>query len=120
MIIRAKQSATEKEINKFFSLLKAMRKMMGIAISNKNNKEPFAIPNVILKTPSIVKSISMSKEDYSLKFKNDALRFAFKNAMTGYNNFFFFVDVYALFTMGNADIPSGGAKYMMERIKNRF
>ena len=110
----------EKEINKFFSLLKAMRKMMGIAISDKNNKGPFAIPNVILKTPSIVKTISMSKEDYSLKFKNDALRFAFKNAMTGYNNFFFFVDVYALFTMGNADIPSGGAKYMMERIKNRF
>ena len=110
----------EEEINKFFSLVKAMKNAMAIAISDKNNKSPFAIPSIILISPKIVKIMSVSREEYSHRFKNEALRFAFKNAMTGYNNLFFFVDVYALFSMGNADIPSGGAKYMMERIKNRF
>ena len=68
----------------------------------------------------IIRCMKYSREDYAKRFKHPAIRFAFKNCQTGYNNMFFFLDLYAIFISGNADIPVGGAYYMVQRMKNKF
>ena len=110
----------KRNINKFFSIVKAMEKLMRYALKCKTKKSFVDLVKIIYKSPSIIKSMTMSREEYAKRFKNPALRFAFTNMMTGYNNMFFLFDVYSLFSQGNADVPSGGAKFMVERIKNRF
>ncbi len=110
----------KRNINKFFSIVKAMENLMSYVLKCKNKKSFINLTKVIFKSPSIIKSLSLSREEYAKRFKNPALRFAITNMMTGYNNMFFLFDIYSLFSQGNADFPSGGAKYMVERIKNRF
>lgn len=110
----------KRNINKFFSIVKAFEKLMKYALKCKTKKSFTDLLKVAFKSPSIIKSLSMSREEYAKRFKNPALRFAITNMMTGYNNMFFLFDVYSLFSQGNADVPSGGAKYMVERIKNKF
>lgn len=110
----------KRNINKFFSIVKAMEKLMRYALKCKTRKSFVDLLKVMYKSPSIIKSMSMSREEYAKRFKNPAMRFAVTNMMTGYNNMFFLFDVYSIFSQGNADVPSGGAKYMVERIKNRF
>ena len=110
----------KRNINKFFSIVSAMEKLMNYTLKCKTKKSFTDLVKVFYKSPSIIKSLSMSREEYAKRFKNPALRFAITNMMTGYNNMFFLFDIYSLFSQGNADIPSGGAKYMVERIKNRF
>lgn len=110
----------KRNINKFFSIVKVFEKLMKYALKCKTKKSFMDLLKVVFKSPSIIKSMTMSREEYAKRFKNPALRFAITNLMTGYNNMFFLFDVYSLFSQGNADIPSGGAKYMIERIKNRF
>lgn len=110
----------KRNINKFFSIVKAMEKLMRYALKCKTKKSFMDLVKIIYKSPSIIKSMTMSREEYAKRFKNPALKFAVTNMMTGYNNMFFLFDVYSLFSQGNADVPSGGAKYMVERIKNRF
>ena len=110
----------KRNINKFFSVVKAMEKLMRIALKCRTKKSFVDLLKIIYKSPSIVKSMTMSREEYAKRFKNPAMRFAITNMITGYNNMFFLFDVYSIFSQGNADVPSGGAKYMVERIKNRF
>ena len=110
----------KRNINKFFSIVKAFEKLMKYALKCKTKKSFTDLLKVVFKSPSIIKSLNMSREEYAKRFKNPALRFAITNMMTGYNNMFFLFDVYSLFSQGNADVPSGGAKYMVERIKNKF
>lgn len=110
----------KRNINKFFSIVEAMEKLMKYVLKCKTKKSFMDLLKVVFKSPSIIKSMTMSREEYANRFKNKALRFAITNMMTGYNNMFFLFDIYSLFSQGNADIPSGGAKYMIERIKNRF
>lgn len=110
----------KKNINKFFQVVNAMDKVMSVALKCKTKKSLSDYFKVAYKSPSIIKSMTMSRKEYAKRFKNPALRFAITNMMTGYNNMFFLFDVYSLFSQGNADVPSGGAKYMIERIKNRF
>lgn len=110
----------KKNINKFFSVVRAMEKLMKFVLKCKTKKSFGDFLKVFIKSPSIIKSMSMSSEEYAKRFKNPALRFAITNMMTGYNSMFFLFDVYSLFSQGNAGLPSGGAKYMIERIKNRF
>ena len=75
-----------------------------------------ALPNSL----KVFKAMKESREDYANKFKHPALRFALRNAQTGYNNMFFFFDLYGIFIKGNADVPSGGALYMSKRMEERF
>ena len=110
----------KRNINKFFSIVKAMEKLMSYALKCKSKKSFVDLTKIIFKSPSIIKSLSLSREEYARRFKNPALRFAITNMMTGYNNMFFLFDIYSLFSQGNADFPSGGSKFMVERIKNRF
>lgn len=110
----------EKEINKFFNLVRVIGRAMSLALGDKENRKGTDIIKVLTKSIKIVSLMKYSREEYANNFTHPALRFAIKNAMTGYNNIFFFFDVYALFANNNANVPSGGAKYMIERIKNRF
>ena len=110
----------KRNINRFFSIVKAMEKLMKYALKCKTKKSFKDLVKIMYKSPSILKSMTMSREEYAKRFKNPALRFAITNMMTGYNNMFFLFDIYSIFSQGNADFPSGGAKYMVERIKNRF
>lgn len=110
----------KRNINKFFSVVRAMEKLMRIALKCKTKKSFMDLLKIIYKSPSIIKSMTLSRKEYAKRFKNHAIRFAVTNMMTGYNNMFFLFDVYSIFTQGNADVPSGGAKHMVERIKNRF
>ncbi len=109
----------ESMINKFVDSVIAMANLM--AKSQKYDSETESEYKAKLKKiPHVLKSTRMSREDYSLKFKHPAIRFAMKNCQTGYNNMFFFFDLYGIFINGNADVPVGGAYYMVDRIKNRF
>ena len=110
----------KRNINKFFSIVKAMEKLMRYALKCRTKKSFIDLLKVIYKSPSIIRSLTLSREEYAKRFKNKALRFAITNMMTGYNNMFFLFDVYSLFSQGNADVPSGGAKFLVERIKNKF
>lgn len=109
----------KKAIHRFISASREMGSLMGILFKNQD----FKIME-LLKTLSgsahIIRSMRQSRESYAEHFKHPALRFALKNAMTGYNNMFFFLDFYGLFSTGNADVPEGGAYYMVQRIKQRF
>lgn len=113
-------SEDKKEINKFFKMTITLRRLMKYALKSNEKKSIKDIIKLLIKAPSIIKSMGVSREKYSQRFKNPALRFAIRNLMTGYNSMFFLFDVYGLFSDDNADVPSGGAKYMVERVKNKF
>ena len=53
----------------------------------------------------VMKAMKLSPEQYAKKFSHPALRFAIKNAMTGYNNAFFFMHVYGLFSVNDGTAP---------------
>ena len=110
----------KRAINRFFNITGIVGKVMNFVLKTESKKNPMDIVKTLVKSPAILKSMSLSRDEYSKKFKHPALRFAVANSMTGYNNAFFMFDIYGLFVNDNADFPSGGAKLMMERIKNRF
>ena len=109
----------KKAIDKFIDSVKEMGTLMSkvqkykALYDNKNRKR-------IRNYSHIIRCTKYSREDYAKRFKHPAIRFAIKNCQTGYNNMFFFLDLYAIFISGNADIPVGGAYYMVQRIKERF
>ena len=107
-------------INKFINSVKDMGSIMGLVL---RNKKKLGFDEVLLQLPHyghIIKTMRETREDYAEHFRHPAIKFAMKNAQTGYNNMFFFLDFYGLFTTGNADVPEGGAYYFVERIKNKF
>lgn len=109
----------KKAIHKFFSAVKDVSSIMNVVLTNEKHN----LMDLIRPLPSfthIVKSMRESREEYSKRFKHPALQFAIKNAQTGYNNMFFFFDLYGIFSKGNADVPQGGALEMIKRIKNKF
>ena len=93
---------------------------MDYVLANPDNKNKLNILKLLPNSRHILKAMKESREEYSKRFKHPAIRFAIKNAQTGYNNMFFFFDLYGIFIKGNADVPEGGALYMMERIQKRF
>ena len=109
----------EKMINKFIDSVIAIGKVMAKS-QNYNDLSENEFKLKLKKIPYVLRSARMSRENYSLQFKHPAIRFALKNCQTGYNNMFFFFDLYGIFINDNADVPVGGAYYMVERIKNRF
>ena len=109
----------KKAIHKFINSVRDMGSIMGMVLKNKK----LTTKEVLHRLPNfrhIIKSMRESRETYAERFKHPAIKFAIKNAQTGYNNMFFFLDLYGIFSTGNADIPEGGAYYMIQRIKNRF
>lgn len=110
----------KKEINRFFKNTKLLTTLMKYGLKTNEKKSVSDVFKLLAKLPTIIRLMGISREEYSKRFKNPALQFAIRNMMTGYNSMFFLFDVYGLFTQGNADLPSGGAKYMIERVKNRF
>ena len=109
----------KKMIHKFIESSRHMGSIMGLVLKNVK----FSYEEIIHDLPKsghLMKSMRQTREAYSENFVHPAIRFAMKNAQTGYNNMFFFFDFYGLFSTGNADVPIGGAYYMVERIKNRF
>ena len=109
----------KKRIHRFIDTTKKMGSLMGVFFKNKKfSYEEFL--RDLYRSGHLVRAMYQSREDYSNKFSHPAIRFALKNAQTGYNNMFFFFDYYGLFVTGNADVPVGGAYYMVERIKNKF
>ncbi len=109
-----------KAINKFINTVKSVSSIMDYVLANPDNKNKLNILKLIPNSRHILKAMKESREQYSKRFKHPAIRFAIKNAQTGYNNMFFFFDLYGIFIKGNADVPEGGALYMMERIQKRF
>ena len=109
----------ERPINLFIDSVIETNHLMGLAqnYDGINAKEYRAR---IRNYPHIMRTTRMSREDYAKRFKHPAIQFAIKNCQTGYSNMFFFLDLYGIFIAGNADIPVGGALYMVERIKNKF
>ena len=106
-------------ITKFFNSVRNMGKIMSVVLkARKVTRKEFL--KTVISYPHIAKTMIQTREEYSKNFKHPALQFAIKNCQTGYNNMFFFLDLYGLFATDNADLPSGGAYYMVQRIKNRF
>ena len=109
----------EKAINLFIDSIKEMDLLMSKVQGYKsllNKKGKKRIKNY----SHIIRCMKYSKDQYSKRFKHPAIQFAIKHCQTGYNNMFFFLDLYAIFISGNADIPVGGALYMVNRIKDKF
>ena len=109
----------KRAIHKFFETVKDVASIMDVVLTNKKHNLMDLI-RPLPTFPHILKSMKQSREQYSKRFKHPALRFAIKHAQTGYNNMFFFFDVYGIFSRGNADVPQGGALEMINRIKNKF
>ena len=112
----------KKAIHRFISSVRDMGSLMGLLMKNKKLRslKPEELLSSFPTYGHIMASMKLSRKQYAEKFSHPALRFAIENAMTGYNNMFFFLDFYGLFSNGNADLPVGGAYYMVERIKNKF
>ena len=109
----------EKNINLFIDSVKQMAVVMGLVQGYKDRDYKKSLRK-IKKYPHIIKSMRYSKEEYASRFTHPAIRFALQNCQTGYNNMFFFLDLYGLFIKDNADVPSGGAYYMVQRMKDKF
>lgn len=111
----------EDAIHKFFLTVRSVASLMNIAMSKDSIKvKSKDLLSTLPKSLQIYKAMKQSREEYAKNFSSPALRYAITHAQTGYNNIFFFFDLYGIFSMGNADVPEGGAFYMVERMKNRF
>ena len=110
----------EEEINRFFDVTLAVGTVMEGFLNSDFKRRPSEFYELAKKSPAIIESMNMSREEYAERFDHPALRFAITNFMTGYNNAFFLFDAYSLFIDGNADVPKGGAGYLIERVKNKF
>lgn len=110
----------KKVITTFFAVVRKLAIVWDITQSENAKGKYTRGSKVLTRANSILKSMRMSRKEYSLKFKHPALRFAIENAMTGYNNMCFFMLVYALFSIGDGDVPFGGAYMMVQRIKNKY
>ena len=109
-----------KQINKFFKTLSTVDGIMTWAFASSKKGTRWPLIKSLFTVHRFSNVIKKSRGEYASKFKNLALRFALTNCQAGYNNAFFFFELYSNFLKGNADIPSGGALYMVERIKDKF
>ena len=111
----------KKAIKRLFASIKDVSSVMNTVL-----KEPISIRDryqaiaALKNSFFIYKSMIESRKDYSKKFKHPALKFAIEHAQTGFNNMFFFLDLYGVFANGNADIPAKGALYMTKRMEEKF
>lgn len=106
-------------IHRFIGSARDMGSIMGLVLKNKK-LEPESLLRSLPHSAHIFRCMRESRDEYATRFKHPAIQFAFRNAQTGYNNMFFFLDFYGLFSTGNADVPEGGAFYMVQRIKQRY
>ena len=109
----------KRAIHRFIGAVRDMGTLMGVVFKNKHLQADDVL-HTLPHSGHIYRCMKESRAEYAKRFKHPALRFAFENAQTGYNNMFFFLDQYGLFSTGNADIPEGGAHYMVQRIKSQF
>ena len=110
----------KKAIKKFFNAVEDVSSLMNYVLTPKENKKKMELIKTLPSSLHIYASMKETREEYSKRFKNKTLQFAIRNAQTGYNNMFFFMDLYGIFTKGNADVPSGGALYMTKRMEEKF
>lgn len=110
----------KRAIKSFFATVRDVSSLMEYALKHPKYKKKKDLIGALPNSLKIFKAMKESREDYSKKFKHPAIRFALRNAQTGYNNMFFFFDLYGIFIKGNADVPSGGALYMSKRMEERF
>ena len=110
----------EKQIKSFFECVRSLGKLWDYVQTLEKQKISMDLVKQLPNSGKILAAMGYSRESYSKKFIHPALRFAIKNAMTGFNNAFFFLQVYGLFSVNDGNVPMGGAYYMVERIKNKF
>ena len=110
----------EKQIESFFECVRSLGKLWDYIQTLEKKKISMDLIKQLPNSGKILATMKYTREEYSRKFAHPALRFAIKNAMTGYNNAFFFLQVYGLFSVNDGNVPMGGAYYMIERIKNKF
>lgn len=110
----------EDAIKVFFESVRGLKQLWILTQSEKHPRLSMKLINSLPNPARIFGAMKQSRKDYAKKFKHPALRFAIENAMTGYNNAFFFLQVYGLFASGDGDVPYGGAYAMVQRIKTRY
>lgn len=107
-------------IKTFFACVRGLASVWNLTQAEKHPRPDMNLIKMLPNSSRILHTMKLSREEYAKKFVHPALRFALKNAMTGYNNAFFFLQVYGLFSTGDGDVPLGGAYPFVQRIKNRF
>lgn len=110
----------KKQIISFFECVRSLAAVWSLTQNKKSQRFTMDLIKTLPNSIKLLSAMKSSRKAYSKKFTNPALRFAVKNGMTGYNNAFFFMLVYGLFSSGDGDVPLGGAYYMVQRIKNKF
>ena len=111
----------EKAISAFFESVRGLASLWELTQKDEHGIKPDM--KLIAKLPNpgrILMAMKQTRKAYAKQFRHPALRFALENAMTGYNNAFFFLQVYGLFSTGDGNVPLGGAYPFVQRIKERY
>ena len=109
-----------KAIEEFFESVRGLAELWILTQSEKHPRLSMKLISTLPNPSAITKAMKQSRKDYAKRFAHPALRFAIENAMTSYNNAYFFLQVYGLYASGDGDVPYGGAYAMVQRIKTRF
>ena len=117
---KALSKEDEEVITEFFESVRGLASLWILTQSEGHPPLSKKLFQTLPNPAKVLKTMKMSRKDYADRFKHPALRFALTNAMTGYNNAFFFLQVYGLFSTGDGDVPLGGAYELVRRIKNRY
>ena len=102
----------EVNIRKFINSIKDLRIFWDYTQS-RNLKRKELLP--LLKDFALmIDGANKSRDEYAERFKSEAIRFAIRYGLTGYNNMLFFMIAYAAYCAGDSGIPYGGAIRIME------
>lgn len=114
----------EKQIRRLMKIIRTVGYLIMYcdAVSGKKDKMKF-FKKIIKSLPEygyILETMRISREQYSKKFKNKALQFTIKNLQYGFSSMFFVLVEYGMYVEGNVALPKGGARPMVERMKDEF
>ena len=108
----------EKEIK---SLIKGIRAVQGIyGIAGENHDEKFNLFKTVAHVPSIIKYYNITIGQLTKKFNNQLIRDFLTCLFTERFSALILVFFFALFSGGDAAVPSGGSLAMAGRMAERF
>ena len=114
----------KKEIHHFFKMVRDIRSVelpLSAPATMLPLKRMIKLGLSVLKVwPSYLLTMKMSCERYAKRFKSEAIRWAICHAQPGAGNLYCMLFCYSTIADNNGDIPEGGSKPMVERMKNRF
>ena len=112
-----------KEIKRFFRMVKAFTEVY-LPVDRPASMLPLndlmhLVASVLIH-PSYLTTMKMNLDQYAMRFKNPAIRWAMQHSQPGPGNLFCMIFSYATVAGNSGAVPIGGSKPFVERIKNRY